>query len=53
MTTKHLGAAVIDLQAHAARRASQRRSRFEEAMRRHPSYLARVATSGDDSVDAG
>ncbi|RZT18786.1 hypothetical protein EV589_3046 [Mycobacterium sp. BK558] len=37
-------ATVIDLQAHAARSAADRRARaIEEAMRRHPSFQSRSA----------
>lgn len=40
MTTEHVGATVIDLQAR--RRESRRR--FDEAMQRHPAYLSRLST---------
>ncbi|BBX18344.1 hypothetical protein [Mycolicibacterium duvalii] len=43
MTTPQVGATVIDLQSHSARR----RARFDEAMRRHPAYASRMALTGD------
>ncbi|MGE2732336.1 hypothetical protein [Mycolicibacterium vaccae] len=49
MTTDTVGATVIDLQSHSARR----RARFEEAMKRHPAYLSRIAASGEDAADIG
>ncbi|MGE2832337.1 hypothetical protein [Mycobacterium sp. SMC-4] len=47
MTTDNVGATVIDLQVHSARR----RARFDEAMKRHPAYLSRLAAAGDDSAE--
>ncbi|MEZ0340158.1 hypothetical protein ACAG25_09285 [Mycobacterium sp. pV006] len=45
MTTDNAGATVIDMQSHCARR----RARFDEAMKRHPAYLSRMAASGGAS----
>ena len=46
---------VIYLQSHPLWAAAQRRERqLQEAMRRHPAYLARQhAAAGGGSVDAG
>ncbi len=49
MTTKIATGSVIDLQAHRAGRAAQRRAhQREEAMRRHPSYQSQ--SGGPDPV---
>jgi len=40
MTTKTVGARVVSLQSHRARRSATRSRELAEAMRRHPSYQA-------------
>ena len=53
MATKTVGATVVHLDSHPARRAAQRRSlELAEAMRRHPSFQSRsrAVTSGNAVV---
>ncbi|MCH9733212.1 MAG: hypothetical protein K0U78_01440 [Actinomycetia bacterium] len=52
MATNTLGATVVHLDSHPARRAAQRRSlELAEAMRRHPSFQSRSrAVTSENAV---